>query len=163
MGVAGISKIIISSNTISRAVTIQPGNYNQVITIKYINAFSQYLLPFIILLGKLYQASQYRNIPPNQVLIVSDNRQITNQLGLSQLKHFNRYTAPCIARVYYLLIVNGYSSYATPKFNQYYIQNRIISLYIPAYLSYLLQLLNVSYYFSLKRVYRQEIAKLARL
>jgi hypothetical protein len=79
------------------------------------------------------------------------------------LKHFDKYTVSHTAGVYRLLIVNGHSSHATPKFDQYCIQNKIISLCMPAHSSYLLQPLDVSYYSPLKRVYGQEIAKLARL
>jgi hypothetical protein len=97
------------------------------------------------------------------VLAVSDNRWTTDQLGLSWLKHFNRHTAPRTAGVYRLLIVDGHSSHATPEFDQYCTQNRIISLCMPAHSSHLLQPLDVSCYSPLKRAYGQEIAELARL
>jgi len=52
MGVAGISKVVISCNTVGRAIAIQPGNREWVTTIECINASGWCLLPFIILLGK---------------------------------------------------------------------------------------------------------------
>jgi hypothetical protein len=65
MGVAGTSKVVTSSDTVSRAVAVQPGNCDWVTTIEYINASGWCLLPFVILPGKLHQASWYRDIPPN--------------------------------------------------------------------------------------------------
>jgi len=54
MGIALTLKVITSSNIIGRAVTIQPGNCEWVTVIKGVNAIGWVILPFIILLGKLY-------------------------------------------------------------------------------------------------------------
>ena len=59
IGIAITLKVITSSNTIGRVITIQLGNYKWVIAIKAVNATRQSILPFIILVGKLYQAAQY--------------------------------------------------------------------------------------------------------
>jgi hypothetical protein len=54
MGVAVILKVITSSNTIGRAITMQLGNCEWVIAIKLINVARWSILLFIILAGKLY-------------------------------------------------------------------------------------------------------------
>ena len=54
MGVAVTLKVVTSSNTIGRAITMQPGNYKWVTAIKAVNATRWSILPFIILVGKLY-------------------------------------------------------------------------------------------------------------
>ena len=54
MGVTVILKIIISSNIIGRAITIQLGNCKWVIAIKVVNITEWSILLFIILAGKLY-------------------------------------------------------------------------------------------------------------
>ena len=49
-----------------------------------------------------------------------------------------------------------------PKFNQYYTENKIISLYIPVHTSYLLQPLNIGCFSPLKTVYGYKVRELAR-
>ena len=162
MGITVTLKVVTSSNTIGRAVNIQPGNRDQVIAIKGINASSWSIPPFIILSGKLHQVSQYRDLPTNQVIAVSDNGWTTNELGFKWLKHFNRYIVSRISRAYHLLILNGHGSYTTLKFNQYCAENKIITLYMPTYTLHLLQPLNVGCFSSLKVAYGREIGELAR-
>ena len=54
MGVAITLKVVTSSNTVGRAVLVQPGNCKWVTVIKGVNASGQTIPPFIILAGKLY-------------------------------------------------------------------------------------------------------------
>ena len=54
MGVAATSKVVTSSDTIGRAVTIQPGNREWVTVIEGINATGWAIPPFIILAAKLH-------------------------------------------------------------------------------------------------------------
>ena len=54
MGIAITLKVITSSNTIGRVITVQLGNYKWVIAIKAVNATRWCIPPFIILVGKLY-------------------------------------------------------------------------------------------------------------
>jgi len=85
-----------------------------------------------------------------------------NKLGFKWLKYFNRYIVSCISGAYRLLILNGHGSHATPKFNQYCVENKIITLYMPAYTLHLLQPLNVGCFSALKVAYRCKIGELAR-
>ena len=54
MGVAVTSKVVTSSDTIGRAITVQPGNREWVTAIEAVNATGWSILPFIILAGKLH-------------------------------------------------------------------------------------------------------------
>lgn len=65
IGVAATSKVVTSSDTISRAKTVQPGNREWVTAIKCINASGWRLPPFMILAAKLHQASWYQGLPPD--------------------------------------------------------------------------------------------------
>ncbi|EMD60672.1 hypothetical protein COCSADRAFT_345982 [Bipolaris sorokiniana ND90Pr] len=87
---------------------------------------------------------------------------MTDELSIEWVKHFNQYTAARTARVYRLLILDGYSSHATLEFNQYCTENKIITLYMPPHTSHLFQPLDVSCYSPLKRAYGREVEELAR-
>jgi hypothetical protein len=65
-------------------------------------------------------------------------------------------------RAYRLLIIDGYKSYYLIEFQDYYKENKIITLYILLHLSHLLQPLNVIPYSLLKRHYGDGISLLAR-
>ena len=162
MGVAATSKVVTSSDTIGRAITIQPGDREWVTTIEGVNASGWAIPPFIILSGKLHQASWYQGLPPDWVIAVSDNGWTTDQLGLKWLKHFNRHTAPRTAGAYRLLILDGHGSHATPEFDQYCKDNKIITLCMPPHSSHRLQPLDVGCFSPLKRGYGQDIQELAR-
>ena len=162
MGVAATLKVVTSLDTVGRAVLIQLGNYEQVTAIKGVNAAGWVIPPFIILVGKVHQLGWYRALPANQVVAISDNSWTNNKLEYKWIQHFNRHTESSIKGVYRLLILNGHNSHATPKFDQYCINYKIITLYMPAYTSHLLQPLNVGCYSPLKRVYGRKVQELAR-
>jgi hypothetical protein len=82
IGVAATSKVVISSDTVGRAATVQPGNQDRVTTIESVNASGWCLPPFVILSGKLYQASWHQHLPPNWVVAVPDNCWTTEELGV---------------------------------------------------------------------------------
>ena len=154
IGVAATSKVVTSSNRVSRAVTIQLGNCKWVTAIKCINASGWCLPLFVILSSKAHQSSQYQGLPLNQTVAVSDNGWTTDQLGVEWVKHFNQHTAARTAGVYRLLVLDGHSSHATPEFDQYCADNKIITLCMPPHTSHLLQ--------PLKRAYGREVEELAR-
>ncbi|EFQ84978.1 hypothetical protein PTT_20237 [Pyrenophora teres f. teres 0-1] len=162
MGVAATSKVITSLDIVGRATTIQPGNRDWVTTIECINASGWCLPPVVILSGKLHQASWYYHLPTDWVVAVSDNGWTTDQLGVEWVKHFNRQTASCTQGVYRLLILDGHGSHATPEFDQYCTENKIITLCMPPHTSHLLQPLDVSCFSPLKRAYSHRIQELAR-
>jgi hypothetical protein len=161
MGVAATSKVVTSSDTVGRAVVVQPGNRNWITTIECIDASGWCIPPFVILSGKLHQASWYQHLPPDWVVAVSDNGWTTDELSIEWVRHFNRHTASCTHGVYRLLILDGHSSHSTPEFDHYCTENNIITLCMPPHTSHLLQLLGVSCFSLLKRAYGQEIQELA--
>ena len=130
--------------------------------IEGVNASGWSIPPFVILAGKLHQAAWYRDISTSWIIAVSDNGWTTDQLGFDWLKHFNRCTQTQTVGTYRLLIVDGHSSHATPEFDLYCTQNRIITLCMPAHTSHLLQPLDVGCYSPLKHAYGQAIQQLAR-
>jgi hypothetical protein len=162
MGVASTSKVVTSSDTIGRATVIQPGDREWVTAIEAVNASGWRLPPFLILKGKLHQASWYKDLPPDWVVGVSDNGWTTNQLGLEWLKHFNRHTESVTTGAYRLLILDGHESHATPEFDQYCKDHKIITLCMPPHTSHLLQPLDVGCYSPLKVIYGHEVSDLAR-
>ena len=162
MGVASTSKVVTSSDRVGRAVIVQPGNREWVTAIECINASGWCLPPFVILSGKVHQDIWYRNLPLDWTIGVSDNGWTTDELGVEWVKHFNQYTAARTAGVYRLLILDGHSSHATPEFDQYCTENKIITLCMPPHTSHLLQPLDVSCYSPLKRAYGREVEELAR-
>jgi hypothetical protein len=162
MGVASTSKVITSSDTVGRATVVQPGNREWVTTIECINASGWCIPPFVILSGKLHQASWYQHLPLDWAVAVSDNGWTTDELGLEWVKHFNRHTESCTIGAYRLLILDGHGSHATPEFDQFCTENKIITLCMPPHTSHLLQPLDVGCYSPLKVLYGHEVAELAR-
>jgi len=162
MGVAATSKVVTSADTIGRATVVQPGNREWVTAIECINASGWCLPPFVILAGKLHQASWYKDLPPDWAIALSDNGWTTDELGLEWIKHFNRHTESRTTGAYRLLILDGHSSHATPEFDQFCKDNKIITLCMPPHTSHLLQPLDVGCYSPLKVVYGHEVSELAR-
>jgi hypothetical protein len=162
MGVALTSKVVTSADTVGRATVVQPGNREWVTAIECINASGWRLPPFVILAGKLHQASWYKDLPRHWVISLSDNGWTTNELGLDWVKHFNRHTKSVTRGVYRLLILDGHDSHATPEFDQFCKDNKIITLCMPPHTSHLLQPLDVGCYSPLKVLYGHEVAELAR-
>jgi hypothetical protein len=70
---------------------------------------------------------------------------------------FEKHTVYYTEGVYRLLILDRYSSYLTLEFDLFYQEHLIITLCIPLHSSYLLQLLDISCFAVLKRLYRQQI------
>ena len=162
MGVAATSKVVTSADTIGRATVIQPGNREWVTAIECINASGWSLPPFMILAGKLHQAGWYQDLPPEWAVALSDNGWTTNELGLEWVKHFNRHTESRTQGAYRLLILDGHESHATPEFDQFCKDNKIITLCMPPHTSHLLQPLDIGCYSPLKVLYGHEVSELAR-
>ena len=162
MGVAATSKVVTSSDTIGRAILVQPGNREWVTTIEGINAAGWAIPPFVILAGKLHQASWYQGLPADWVIAVSDNGWTTDELGFAWLKHFDSCTKTRTTSAYRLLIIDGHGSHATPEFDQYCTENKIITQCMPPDTSHLLQPLDVGCFSPLKHVYGDQVQKLAR-
>jgi hypothetical protein len=162
MGVASTSKVVTSSDTIGRATVVQPGNREWVTTIECVNASGWCIPPFVILSGKLHQASWYQDLPPDWAVAVSDNGWTNDGLGHEWIQHFHRHTESRSSGAYRLLILDGHSSHATPEFDQFCTENKIITLCMPPHTSHLLQPLDVGCFSPLKTAYGHEVSELAR-
>jgi hypothetical protein len=162
MGIAATSKVVTSSQTVGRAATIQPGDREWVTAIECINSSGWSIPPFVILQGKLHQASWYQGLPPSWVIAVSNNGWTTDELGLEWVKHFHRHTEARTVGAYRLLILDGHGSHATPEFDQFCKENKIITLCMPPHTSHLLQPLDVGCFSPLKVAYGHQVSELAR-
>ena len=76
--------------------------------------------------------------------------------------YFNAYIKTRQIERYQLLILDSYKSYLNQNFKDYYLENKILTLYILPYLLYILQLLNIVYFLLLKRKYLQRVRDLVR-
>ncbi len=56
-----------------------------------------------------------------------------------------------------MLVLDSYKSHVNAKFKGYYKENNIITIYLPAYSSHLIQPLNISCYSVLKKIYSAKI------
>ena len=56
-----------------------------------------------------------------------------------------------------MLVLDGYKSYVNAKFEDYYKENNIVTIYLPTHSSYLTQPLDVGCYSVLKKMYSTEI------
>ena len=54
-------------------------------------------------------------------------------------------------------MLNGHENHKSPEFDMFYKDNNIITLYLPAHSSHLLQPLDVKYFNPLKRAYSKEL------
>ena len=159
MGIIGSIKVVIGLERHIRPNVIQLGNQEQVIVIQSIYAARYITLLFIIYKGRVYISIQYKevDIPYNQKLLVSKNSQTNNALSLKWLKHFNKYIKTRQVGLYRLLILNSYKSHLNQDFKDYYLIRKILTLYMPAHSSHILQPLNVVCFSPLKIKYSQRV------
>ena len=155
MGILGTTTIVTSSDRTTKPKLIQPSNREWVIVIQSINSSGWAIPPFLVFKGKQYLASQYEKeqFPDGQRAAVSKNGWITNEVTLEQLKHFEKFTRTKIVGKYRLLVLDGHKSHYSVEFKEYYRTNNILTLYMPAHSSYLLQPLDIGYFRPLKKVY----------
>lgn len=146
MGVASTAKVVYGSETRdSHAKSIQPGNCEWITIIITINASGSALPPQIIMAGKKHQSQWYSVIPEEYRISMSDNGWTNDGLGFEWLQEiFEKHTISQTAGRYCFLILDGHSSHATTNFDRFYIERKIISLYMPPHSSHLLQPLDIS-------------------
>ena len=160
IGLRELVKVVTTSKRCYALLSVQPSNYKQITLITSINIIGQSILPFFIFKVKHYNKAQYVNNLKDQRIRVSKNGQTINELSLTQLKHFIYYIEAATIGSYQLLIINSYKSYQLLKFQNLCKESKTITLYILLYASYILQLLNVSYFTLLKQAYKKEIKSL---
>ena len=131
--------VIIGLERRGRLKAIQLGSREQALIIQEINAAGQAIPLFIIFTSQYHLSAQYEeDILRDQAITVSDNGQITNEIGAKQLKHFIKHIDSKVVEAHQLLIFNGYISHHSLKFQELYKENNIYTLYMPPYSSHLL-------------------------
>ena len=165
IGIIFASIVVTTSDGRSKAKLAQPSNREQATVIQRVNALSQAIPLFIILATQYYLANQYTkcDLLANQRIATTKNSQITNAIGLDQIKHFDFYLALYTKGKYRLLILDSYESYYSTEFKLYCQQNNIITLYMLLHSSYLLQPLDISCFRLLKKAYNRQIKDLMQM
>ena len=159
------SKVVGSRDSVGRAVVIQPGNRMWTTVIECVNATGWTIPPFVILEGKVhldYWYKQHYSIPLDWHVGVSDNGWTTDALGFRWIQHFNEFTKQRTVGTYRLLILDGHGSHATPEFDTFCTENKIITECMPAHTSHILQPLDVACFSPLKNAYGHLVQDLAR-
>lgn len=105
---------------------------------------------------------QQQGLPRDWAITTSDNGWTNDALGLYFINHFDKRTKHCTTDIYRLLILDGHSSYATPEFDTYCLENNIITECLPSHTSHILQLLDVVCFSPLKTAYGHPVQNLAR-
>jgi len=164
MGVIGSMKVVTGSERRRRPDLIQPGNREWVTVIQGICAAGYAIPPFIIYKGRVHISAWYEevNIPYNWKISVSENGWTNNALGLEWLRHFDAHTKARQVGAYRLLILDGHESHLNQDFKDYCLENKIVTLCMPAHSSHLLQPLDVVCFSPLKLKYSQRVRDLAR-
>jgi hypothetical protein len=110
---------------------------------------------FIIYKGRVHILAWYKeeDIPHNWKLAVSENGWTNNALGLEWLKHFDVFTKTRQVGTYRLLILDGYKSHVNQDFKDYCLEQKILTLCMPAHSSHILQPLDVVCFSPLKLKY----------
>lgn len=164
MGVIGSMKVVTGSERRSRPDLIQPGDREWVTAIQSICAAGYAIPPFIIYKGRVHISAWYEevDIPRDWKLSVSENGWTNNELGLAWLKHFDAHTKARQVGAWRLLILDGHESHLNQDFKDYCLENKILTLCMPAHSSHVLQPLDVVCFAPLKLKYSQRIRDLAR-
>ena len=154
IGVIATAKVVMGILTYYN-IYIQPRNREWITAVKYISAIGWALLFMLIFAGKVYLSTQYTtDLPFRWTIVLSKDRWTNNKLKYYQLiKIFNPYIYSRIVGRYQLLILDSYSSYITPEFDQYCLNHNIIPLCMPPHLSHLLQPLDIGCFATLKQLY----------
>jgi hypothetical protein len=159
MGVISTGKVITSSERVSNAKLVQPGNRQWVTVIQGVSAVGICIPPFIIVAGQFHLSTWYKEspLPRDWVIRPSSNGWTTNEIGLEWIQHFEQHTKPRIVGKYRLLVLDGHESHQSIEFDNYCKEKDIIPLYMPPHSSHLLQPLDVGCFGPLKKAYGREI------
>ncbi len=165
MGVIGTARVVTSSEARNRPKKAQPGNREWVSIIQGVNSYGWPLPPFIIFEGKNHLSAWYEDsgLPLDWVITLSENGWTTNEIGYEWIQHFNQYTKNRTTGIYRLLVLDGHESHISVQFQQFCIDNKIVTLCMPPHSSHILQPLDVGCFSPLKSSYGKQIEKFMRL
>jgi hypothetical protein len=164
MGMITTRKVATRAQRRGKPKSMQPGNREWVTVIEGINAAGWAIPPFIIVTGKHHLRNWYEgsSLPADWAIATTQNGWTNNETGLEWLKHFDEHTINRSVGQYRLLILDGHESHRSADFEAYCKEKKIITLYMPAHASHLLQPLDVGCFGPLKTAYGQEINRLIR-
>lgn len=80
----------------------------------------------------------------------------------SWIRHFDKHTRDRVVGTHRLLIIDGHRSHATPEFDRFCTENRIITICMPFHPLHILQPLDVGCFSPLKSAYGRLVVDLAR-
>ena len=180
MGYTYSAKVVILRGRATNFKTVNSSR-EQVSQINCISIAGTTIPPFIVFKGHVYtkrmQKEAYEALS-NCAIGVSKNSQLNQEIGLKWLWYFEHYTqrtkvwqrtaAKAVEEgrnskliSYQLLVINGYSSHINVDFIKYCWNHKIIPIYLPPHLTYLLQLLDLVIFSPLKRAYSTKVDKYA--
>jgi hypothetical protein len=96
----------------------------------------------------------------NWLISISKNSWTINKISLTWLNLFHKYINNRTIGTHRLLILDGHNSYISSKFNQFCLDYKIIIVYKPAHLLYLLQPLDIGCFLALKQAYKYSVKQL---
>jgi len=140
MGMIRSGMVVTGAERRGNPKSIQPGSREWVTVIQAINAEGWAVPPLIVVAGQYHLATWYQdhNLPGDWAISTTQNGWTNDETGLEWLKHFDHHTGSRSIGQYRLLILDRYGSHHTTDFKLYCRERKIIILYIPLYLSYLL-------------------------
>ena len=145
---------------------IQPGDRNWMTAIKCINVAKRRIPAMVVAKGKVFQNVWFdkdAGIPDDWIIAHNEIGWSNDQLGYKWLTDgFEPYTNQYTKGVSRILIMDGHSSHCYASFEAYAKENNIVPLWLPSHSSHLLQKLDVAYFSSVKKHYRQGVEQLAR-
>ncbi|KFY29453.1 hypothetical protein V491_00028 [Pseudogymnoascus sp. VKM F-3775] len=159
IGVISTAIVITSSDRRAKAKKVQPGNREWVTVIQGVSSQGWAVPPFVIVAGKNHLVSWYKNsgFPSNWVIAITENGWTTNERGIDWIQHFEKHIKTRSIGGYRLLVLDGHESHYSDDFEEYYKEHNIITLYMPAHSSHLLQPLDVGCFSPLKKAYSRQI------
>jgi hypothetical protein len=120
MGLTATVKVVTRAEYYSRRSLLQPRNREWVTSIECTGASGYSLPPMIIFKGKMLIGGWADMLPDDWRFEVSPNGWTSDEIGLRWLeKVFIPSTASRSKGIYRLLVLDGYGSYLTPKFDEF--------------------------------------------
>ena len=117
MGVIATAKVITGTDCAGRPRIVQPGNREWVTIIEAINALGVAIPPLIIFKAVMHQATWYKDdiIPYDWLIGVSNNGWTTNEISLTWLAIFEKYTKDRTVGTHRLLVLDGHGRPRQPR------------------------------------------------
>ena len=145
-------------NRESLTVSKDPDNRESLTAIECINGAGGSIPSFLILSGLIIQGSWAENNLNDRVMLsTAETGYSNNRLSIEWLKYFDKHSLKSQKGAYRLLMMDGYGSHHTIEFIEYCIEAKIIPFGLPPHTTYLLQLLDVVVFQSLKHCHVEAV------